>query len=177
MSRAKDEQVVLGRIRGVFGVKGQVRVESFTEPAENILNYARWRVSTRGGHRILCPISGQWHGPGLVVQLGTEDGGTIADRDSALALVNADISVARTELPELTEGEVYWSDLVGLRVLGLDEQELGRVVRVVDNPAHPILELDSEPPLLIPFVRGAIIDSVDTEAGIIHCQWSADYAL
>lgn len=177
MPRKTGDTVVLGRIRGVFGVKGQVRVESFTDPAENILDYARWRVSTRGGHRILCPLGGQWQGPGLVVQLGTEDGGVIADRDAALALVDADISVPRRELPELPDGEVYWADLVGLDVQGLDGEALGQVARVIDNPAHPILELAGEPPMLIPFVRGPIVEAVDLDAGLIRVNWSSDYAL
>lgn len=177
MAGNKDADVVLGRIRGVFGVKGQVRVESFTEPAENILDYARWRVQTRGGLRILCPDDGRWHGPGLLVQLRTEDGGLIADRQAALSLVDATIAVQRKELPEPPAGEVYWADLIGLQVLGQDGEILGRVVRVIDNPAHPILELDADPVLLIPFVRGPIITAVDLSAGRIHSTWSADYAL
>ncbi len=177
MSRRKDEDVVLGTIRGVFGVRGWVRVESFTDPAENILDYARWRVSTRGGHRVLCPREGRWHGPGLIVQLATEDGGLIADRDAAAALVNAQISVSRHELPELDDGEVYWSDLVGLRVIGLDDEVLGDVAAVLDNPAHPILRIESDPPLLIPFVRGPIVESVDLDLGEIRVQWASDYAL
>ena len=64
--------------------------------------YARWRVSTRSGHRILCPQEGRWHGPGLIVQLGTEDGGTITDREYAQRLVNADIRVARSALPPVS---------------------------------------------------------------------------
>lgn len=177
MSRGKDADVVLGKIRGVFGVRGWVRVESFTDPVENLLDYARWRVSTRSGHRILCPQEGRWHGPGLIVQLGTEDGGLIADRDAAAALVNAEICVSRTELPALPEGEVYWSDLVGLRVIGIDDEALGNVTAVLKNPAHPILQVGAEPGLLIPFVRGAIVESVDLERGEIRVQWASDYAL
>ncbi len=177
MSRQKDEDVVLGTIRGVFGVRGWVRVESFTEPAENILDYARWRVYSRSGHRVLCPQEGRWHGPGLIVQLATEDGGLIADREGAAALVGGQIKVRRSELPQLDSGEVYWSDLVGLRVIGLNDEALGEVAEVLDNPAHPILRIDADPPLLIPFVRGAIVDSVDLERGEIHVQWSSEYAL
>ncbi len=177
MSRSSDGHVVLGKIRGVFGVKGQVRVQSFTDPAENILEYARWRVSTARGHVYLCPLKGQWHGPGLIVQLGTEDGGVIADREAALALVDSTISVARSELPAPAPGEVYWADLLGLDVIGLEGERLGRVVRVLENPAHPILELDAQPLLQIPFVRGPIVESVDLERGEIHVAWASDYAL
>lgn len=177
MANRGREWIALGRIRGVFGVKGWLRVESFTEPAENILSYARWRVSSRSGHRFFQPHDGRWHGPGLVVQLATEDGGLIADREAALALVNCDIEIQRRELPEPDDGEVYWSDLIGLHVIGIDGEPLGEVVQVTDNPAHPILTVQGEQTLLIPFVRGAIIDSVDLEAGEIRAQWAADYAV
>lgn len=177
MSRNTGAYVVLGKIRGVFGVKGQLRVQSFTEPAENILDYARWRVSTSRGHLRLCPLSGQWHGPGLIVKVGTEDGGVIADRESALALVDGEISVRRSELPAPAEGEVYLADLVGLDVIGLNEERLGKVSRVLDNPAHPILELDVQPIMQIPFVRGPIVEVVDLAAGQIRVNWSSDYAL
>ena len=172
-----DDGVALGKIRGVFGVKGWVRVESYTRPAENILDYARWSVSTPSGLRVFCPRQGRWHGPGLIVQLATEDGGLIADREAAAALVNADISISRSELPDLAEDEIYWSDLIGLSVIGIDDELLGKVVEVIDNPAHPILQLDTDPPMLIPFVRGAIVEKVDSTKGQIRVQWASDYAL
>jgi 16S rRNA processing protein RimM len=177
MARNADDWVVLGRIRGVFGVKGLLRVESYSDVTDSVLEYARWRVSTPGGYKFLCPLSGRWHGPGLVVQLGTEDGGVIADRESAAALVGASISVRASELPVLGKDEVYWADLVGLQVIGIDEEKLGSVAQVFENPAHPILQLATEPPLLIPFVRGAIVESVDLDTGIIRVLWSSDYAL
>ena len=175
MSRQRGEDLVLGKIRGVFGVKGWLRVESYTDPAENILDYARWRVDTPSGHRFFRPAEGRWHGPGLIVQLATEDGGLIADRESAQALVNASISVSRTELPELRDGEFYWVDLIGLEVFGLEGQRLGRVAEVIDNPAHPILRLDDPAHMQIPFVRGPIVTGIDLKAGRIDVLWAADY--
>lgn len=177
MAPRTGDWVALGKFRGVFGVQGWLRLESFTQPAENILNYARWRVSTPRGHRFFCPQQGRWHGPGLIVQLATEDGGLIADRDAALTLVDAQVSVERRELPALDEGEVYWADLVGMQVIGLEDEPLGQVAAVVDNPAHPILQLDDANKMLIPFVRGAIVESVDTDAGRIRVNWASDYAV
>lgn len=111
------------------------------------------------------------------MQLATDDGGLIADREGAAALVGGQIKVRRSELPQLDTGEVYWSDLVGLSVIGLNDEPLGEVAAVLDNPAHPILRIDAEPPILIPFVRGAIVDSVDLERGEIRVQWASEYAV
>ncbi|MGJ8668615.1 MAG: ribosome maturation factor RimM [Oceanococcus sp.] len=178
MPRPKSgDWITLGQIRGVFGVKGWLRLESFTDPAENILDYARWRVSTPSGHRFMRPQQGRWHGPGLIVQLATEDGGVIADREGALGFVHAEVSVERDELPQLDDDEIYWSDLVGMQVFGLENELLGTVSTVVDNPAHPILQLAGETSLLIPFVRGPIVESVDKEANAIRVHWSSDYAV
>ncbi len=177
MSRREGDWVVLGKIRGVFGVKGWLRLESFTEPADNILDYARWRLTTPSGHRFMCPVQGRWHGPGLIVQLQTDDGGLIADREGAVTLVHSEICVERSELPRLEGDEVYWADLLGMQVIGLDDDDLGKIAKVIDNPAHPILELTGEQPLLIPFVRGAIVESVDSQLGIVKVNWASDYAV
>ncbi len=169
-------EIILGRIRGAFGVHGWVRVESFTEPALNILDYAPWYVHTRAGVQSFVPVQGRWHGPGLIVQLGTEDGGVIADRDAALALVNADVSVSRDALPPAAPGEIYLADLEGLRVIGADGHDFGVVNRVLDNSVQAVMEI-GDSGLLVPFVRGPIVTSTDAEAGEIHISWTAEDAL
>lgn len=175
---AGSGRITLGVIRGLFGVRGWLRLQSYTEPADNILQYSPWHLAMGAQSRLLVPRQGQWHGPGLIVQLGTEDGGLIADREAAAPLVGAEVQVAREALPPAPAGEVYWADLVGLEVHGADGVALGRVQRVMDSPAHPILEVVAgEQRQLIPFVRGAIIREVDLEAGRIDADWLADYAL
>lgn len=155
---------------------GWVRVESFTDPALNILEYAPWFVHTRSGVQSFVARQGRWHGPGLIVQLGTEDGGVIGDRDHALSLVNADIAVPRSALPPAGPDEIYLSDLVGLRVIGADGHEFGQVTRVLDNTVQAVMEVGSDG-LLIPFVRGPIVSHADIEAGEVHLTWTAEYAL
>ncbi len=155
---------------------GWVRVESFTEPALNILDYAPWHVHRRSGVQSFVAVQGRWHGPGLIVQLGTEDGGLVTDRDVALSLVNADITVPRSELPELEPGEIYLADLVGLRVIGADGHEFGTVTRVLDNTVQAVMEIGDQG-LLVPFVRGPIVSSADVDAGEVHLTWTAEDAL
>ncbi|MGB1557358.1 MAG: ribosome maturation factor RimM [Oceanococcaceae bacterium] len=167
---------MLGRIRGAFGVHGWIRVESFTEPATNILDYAPWHVHTPAGVRSFVPREGRWHGPGLIVQLGTEDGGIIADRDVALSLVNAEVTVPRSALPPAGPDEIYLNDLMGLRVLGADGHDFGTVRRLHDNTVQAVMEIGDEG-LLVPFVRGPIVTHTDLDAGEIHLSWTADDAL
>ncbi len=160
----------------MFGVHGWVRVESFTEPALKLLEYAPWHVHKRSGVQSFVAVQGRWHGPGLIVQLGTEDGGLITDRDVALGLVNSDISVPRSMLPKLGPDEIYLADLIGLRVIGADGHEFGTVKRVLDNTVQAVMEIGDEG-LLVPFVRGPIVTHTDVEAGEVHLSWTADYAL
>ncbi len=170
-----DRPVILGRVRGIFGTRGALRVQSYTDPAERILDYAHWHLNGAHGRFLMVPLEGRWHGPGLVVRLGFADGGELADRDSAQAFIDSDISVPRSALPPLPEGEVYWVDLIGCTVQAADGRTLGRVAQVLDMPAHPVLQLD-DGQTLIPFVRGPIISAVDLASGRITTQWLGDAA-
>lgn len=158
----------------MFGVHGWVRVESFTEPALNILEYAPWHVGTPAGVRLFVPLQGRWHGPGLIVQLGTDDGGVITDRDVAVSLVNSDISVSRDLLPPEAPDEIYLADLVGMRVIGADGYEFGTVKRVLDNTVQAVMEI-GDARHLIPFVRGPIVCKTDKEAGEVHLLWTQEH--
>ncbi|MEN8720548.1 MAG: ribosome maturation factor RimM [Oceanococcaceae bacterium] len=180
MSEPRSSSLVVGRIRGAFGVQGWVRVESFTDPAENVLTYQPWTVETRSGVVSLVPLNGRWHGPGLVVQLGTPDGGIVTDRDRALALTNADVRVERNLLPPPKPGEVYLADLLGMTIVSADGHRLGRIENLLDNGVQPVLDVGVEggaSRLLVPFVRDAIVSRTDTDRGEVHLVWTRDDAL
>lgn len=169
--------LALGKIRGLFGVRGWLRVESYTEPLGNLLEYTPWQLRHGERRGEFLPNQARQHGPGLVVQLATLDGGLISDRSDAAAWVGATIEVPRSALPELSDDQVYWADLVGLTVISHSDQVLGEVTAVIDNPAHPLLELRGPSgQQLIPFVRGPIVQSVDLAAGVLRVEWAAEYA-
>lgn len=162
-------QVLLGRIHGLFGVRGWVKVYSYTAPPENILDYPLWYVGD--DRRPMRLVDGRVHGKGLVVRLAPEDGEPLADRDAAAALLESDIAVSREALPPLAEGEYYWADLIGLDVVNRDSEALGRVAGMMDTGAHGVLIVTGERERLIPFVIEAIVDEVDLEAGRITVDW------
>src|SRR5690606_21539208 len=93
-SAAGERFVVVGRVRGVHGLRGWLRVESYTRPAENLLNYNPWHVRDGGAWRPLEFVSGRPAARGFLVHLRTVD-----DRDSARALIGADVAVRRSQLP------------------------------------------------------------------------------
>lgn len=157
---------MLGRVAGVYGVLGWVRVLSETVPRENILRYAPWHV----GGRQMRVAEGRVHGKGLVARLvGCED------RDQAAALVGQEIAVRREQLPPARADELYWADLEGLAVETLDGVALGRVSHLFDTGANDVLVVRGERERLIPFVWDDVVRDVDLAAGLIRVDWDPDF--
>jgi 16S rRNA processing protein RimM len=162
--RAATQWVPLGRIVGVFGVKGWVKIESYTEPREAILGYEQWRLDKPAGdHRI---VAGRKHGRQVVASLEH-----IEDRDRARQFVGATISVQRSALPQLKPREHYRADLIGLRVVNEQGVELGRVERFIDSPAHAVMVVRGAEEHLLP-VTPQHLRRVDLASGEIRVDWS-----
>ncbi|MGH8166396.1 MAG: ribosome maturation factor RimM [Woeseiaceae bacterium] len=167
------DPVILGRVSGLYGVKGWVRVFSYTEPAEALLGYRSWQLRQGqdwAGHTL---AEGRKHGKSLVARLAE-----IEDRDQAAALVGADIAVDRHRLPAAGEGEYYWADLEGLEVRHRDGRRLGRVVRMLATGANDVMVVQAadEPgrEILIPFVPAVYILNVDVAGRVIDIDWEWD---
>jgi 16S rRNA processing protein RimM len=172
------ERVVLGYVSGVYGIKGWVKVVSFTRPLDNILEYPHWWLKSRERDEVTAAqlIDGRAQSGGIVVQLATGDVKTPLDRDRAAALIGRQIEVERDQLPKLRHGQYYWADLVGMAVESKEGAALGSVTGLIDNGAQDVLVLeDGEQERLIPFVVGPIIQSVDLAAGRIVADWAPDY--
>lgn len=168
-------KVTLGRIAGVFGVRGWVKLHSYTRPAENLLDYPRWWLNTAQAYEATV-IESRVQGNGLVARISDAAGVPIDDRDVAAGLIGTEIQVERSALPKPPPGSYYWDDLVGLEVVSNDGAPLGRVAGVTDNGAQDVLVLeDGGQERLIPFVIGPIIQSVDLESGRIVADWAPDY--
>ena len=163
------QPVVLGRISGLFGVKGWVKVYSYTEPREAVLEYRRWLLSGKDGWREVTVAEGQRHGKMIIARI---DG--YVDRDQAAELIGTEIAVPRDELPEAEEGRFYWSDLEGLRVVHRDGTELGKVAYLLETGANDVMVVQGEQERLIPFVMGEVILEGDLANGRIDVDWEWD---
>lgn len=172
-------RVTLGRVAGVFGIKGWVKIVSHTRPADNILKYPRWWLGPVQGQDDsfeAALVDSRRQPNGIVVQLSGRDGRPIDDRDLAAGLVGMDIAVAHSELPPAPAGSYYWADLIGLDVVSTRDEPLGRVTGVMENGVQDVLVIKhGEIDRLIPFVREAIIVSVDLAAGRIVADWAPDW--
>jgi 16S rRNA processing protein RimM len=170
-----SRRVTLGRVAGVFGVKGWVKVQSYTRPLENLLNYPRWHLAVRDGFDAEL-IEARAHGRGFVVRLAGQDGRPLADRQTAAQLMGAEIQVERSALPEPAPGTWYWCDLIGLCVETDCGEPLGTVTALTGNGAQDVLVVHQDGrERLIPFVLEAIIDKVEPERGRIVARWAPDW--
>ena len=172
-----ERRVALGRFAGVFGIKGWVKVHSYTRPIENILDYRRWLVAARQPFEAKL-LEAQIHGQGLIARITGANGLAIENRDEAAALLDAEISVEHSELPKAPVGSWYWAELIGLEVRAVSGESLGRVASIFENGAQDVLviaEGQGQAKRMIPFVQGPIIRSVDVTAGVIVAEWSPEW--
>ncbi|MDX1508448.1 MAG: ribosome maturation factor RimM [Woeseiaceae bacterium] len=168
-ARGADAPVVLGRIAGLFGVKGWVKVFSYTDPREAVLEYREWLVRRDNDWQAMQVAEGKRHGKTVVARL---DG--IDDRDSAATFVDSDIAVPRTALPEPDDGSFYWSDLEGMEVVHRDGTRLGQVAYVMETGANDVLVTEGDRERLIPFVIDKVVLDVDLDKRVISVDWEWD---
>ena len=166
MTDALRQPVILGRIVGLFGVRGWVKVHSYTEPRDALLEYRDWLLGREEAWRQVELAEGTQHGKGIVVRLRG-----IEDRDAAAELLGSEIGVDRDALPEPEEGRYYWADLEGLTVVDRDGTELGKVAYLMATGANDVLVVDGPVERLIPFVPETVILDVDLAAGVIRVDW------
>jgi 16S rRNA processing protein RimM len=177
--RSADSVVTLGRIVGLFGVDGWVKVHSYTRPPQAILEYEVWLVGKQQDWHRIQLREGRQQGRGIVARLA----GT-SNREQASALVGADIGVSLQELPALAQGEYYWAELEGLRVVNLEGVTLGVVSHLLETGANDVVVVvpeDRSPPettagqnRLIPYVP-EVVKQVDLESGVLRVDWGLDY--
>ena len=162
--------VILGRVSGLFGVRGWVKIHSYTDPRAGILDYREWLVLIGDRWKPVTVAEGRPHGKTLVARFEGVD-----DRDEAAAFVDALIGVTREQLPAAEDGRYYWSDLEGLAVEDEGGNTLGRVAYLLETGANDVLVVrDEGREILVPFVTGDGIKDVDLAAGVIRVDWDWD---
>lgn len=167
---ARDRLIILGRVSGLFGVRGWVKVHSYTDPPDNIVGYRPWRVGCRGEWRSMAVRDGRRQGRAIIAHLAGID-----DRDGAASLIGCDIAVPRSQLPPPQAGEYYWVDLEGLRVETTEGVDLGRVDHLLETGANDVLVVQGDRERLIPFVEPDVVTAVDFDAGLIRVAWDPDF--
>ncbi|MEX2525128.1 MAG: ribosome maturation factor RimM [Gammaproteobacteria bacterium] len=165
-----EKRVVVGRISGLYGVMGWVKVFSYTRPKQNILGYSPWQIATPDGWRTYRLEEGRAHGKALIARLENTD-----DRTQAQALLGCDIAVSRRQLPPLPPGEYYWCDLTGLEVFNRQGVCLGRVVEILETGANDVLVIEGEQRHMVPLLMEQYVREVDADAGRMIVDWDPEW--
>ncbi|MDH3265714.1 MAG: ribosome maturation factor RimM [Gammaproteobacteria bacterium] len=153
----------------MFGVKGWVKVFSYTRPREAILDYSRWYLKRKDGWQLATVCEGQRHGKSVIAHFDGVD-----DRDQAAELIECEIAIARDDLAATEEGSYYWADLEGMRVVHRDGTELGHVAYMMETGANDVMVTAGERERLIPFIADKVILDVDFDKGEISVDWEWD---
>ena len=170
MSNTEPQWVGMGYIKGVFGVKGWVKVAVSTEYTDSLLDYPQWRLSKDGHSRMFTVAESKVAGDELQVLFSGID-----NRDAAFALRGHTVEIDRADFGDTEDGEYYWADLIGLNVVNRQQQCLGTVSKLLETGAHDVLVVDGEfGQKLIPFVA-QYIDEVMLAEQTIHVDWGTDY--
>ncbi|SIQ49386.1 ribosome maturation factor RimM [Solilutibacter tolerans] len=165
------KRILVGEIMGAFGVRGEVKIRSHTEPETAIFRYQPWLLrDARGNERALEGVRGRSGAKGVVAQLpGVED------RDASEALRGTEIYVPREALPPPKPGEYYWVDLEGLRVETVGGVPLGILDHVFATGANDVLAVRGDRERLIPFIQPDVVTQVDFDTGVITVDWDPDF--
>lgn len=167
-----EEFLPVGKISGAFGIKGWVKVFSFTEPRSNILEYTPLFIKIQGEWKEIEVTGGKAQGKGVV--MGFKN---VTDRNQTLSLIGAELAIRKSQLAPAEDNEYYWTDLIGLEVINEQQQTLGLVDSLLETGANDVLVVKTVQgvEILVPFVLDVIVKSVDIDKQRILVDWQIDY--
>ena len=174
-----DDLIQVGHVTGAYGLRGAIRVTPYSLDADALLNVKTWWLNKPSLHAVTVRTA-KFHSGDVTATLVD-----LNDRDLAEALKGATVQVSRADFPALTEDEYYWTDLIGMDVVNLQGEALGKVTDMMHNGAQSILRITPAPaadaPLdakveerLVPFVD-QFVKTVDQNAKLITLDWGLDY--
>jgi 16S rRNA processing protein RimM len=171
VSASSDRLILVGRIVGLHGVAGEVKLESYTEPRTQIFRYQPWLLTSATGQREISGCRGREQGKGVVASLPN-----VTDRDQAALLVGYEIKVKRSVLPKPKADEYYWVDLEGLEVVTIEGVSLGRISHLLSTGANDVMVVkDNERERLLPFILDQYVKTVDFDTGRVTVDWDPEF--
>lgn len=169
--------VVLGKIVDAHGLRGELKVHPFADDP-GAWGGMRWwwlgreedaPTAWRRYRLVRCHAQGAF----LVATLAN-----VLDRDTAESFKGCLVGAPRGDLPETGDGEYYWADLLGLKVVNLQGEELGSVLGLIETAANDVLRVGEGEvggaERLLPFVASVVLE-VDVPGRCIRVDWGADW--
>lgn len=176
MTQGQQELVTVGRIGRIYGIKGWVKLISYTDPQDNILDFRHLLVRTGGQWTPLEMDQSKLHGKGLIAHFAGCD-----DPDQARTLAGLELAVHVQDLPDLAPEEFYWHELIGMRVETVGGLLFGNVAKLLETGANDVLvvqpckgSIDGRE-RLIPYLPERVVLTVSREQKKITVDWEPEY--
>lgn len=168
--------VTVGRIGRLYGIKGWLKLISYTDPQDNILGFPNLFASMGGQWQGIEMDQSKVHGKGLIAHFAGYD-----DPDEARSLTGVELAVHVSDLPVLDEEDFYWHELVGMRVVTETGQFLGTVAKLLETGANDVLVIAAtegsidDKERLVPYLPERVVKLVSRAERRITVDWDPDY--
>lgn len=174
---SKQEPVVLGKLGSSHGIKGWLKITTYTDSVEGIFDYSPWLIKEQGEWREVKVLQWRFQGKAVVASLeGVET------RDQAQMLTNCEIAVTPQQIETLPEDEFYWRDLIGCEVVNTKGYNMGKVQEIVETGSNDVLLVKAnakdgfgKAERMIPFVTEQFIIEVNLTEKQITVDWDPDF--
>ncbi len=164
----EHEKILMGRFGAPHGVKGSIKIHSWTTPTDNIFSYQPWHIYRNNQWQT---VTANIYSNGTTLIACIKE---LQNRDTAREMTNLDIYIDKSQLPKLSSGQYYWSELAGMRVVTSCQNDLGTVSYVFNTGANDILAVQGERERLLPFVSNTIVN-VDMSNNTIVVDWDPSF--
>ncbi len=164
-----QNKLIIGRLASTYGVQGWLKVVSFTEPANNLLQYHNWQIKHQDRWQVMQMTAGKPHGKQLVVKLEGIDNSEVAR-----LYTNDLIAMNRSDLPALEKDEYYWTDLIGLNVVTLSGVQLGTIDHLIETGSNDVLVVKNGRQRLLPYTDD-VVHSIDLHHRIMVVDWDPEF--
>ncbi len=173
----QNNRIVMGKLGSTYGIRGWLKVFSYTDNAESIFDYTPWYLNQKGKWVEYKVESWKRHGQGYVCKLAGLD-----VREDAQLMTNFEIAIDPASLPELSEDEFYWRELFGMQVFTTKGYDLGEVTDLLETGSNDVLVIKAnlkdafgQKERLVPYLEEQVIKKVDREARRIEVDWDPGF--
>ena len=164
-----SKRVILGKLGAPYGVKGWLKVTSYTDPISNILDYADWQLKHQNQWRAAIIEHRKVLGNGIAIKLKGVD-----DRDAAQLHTHDLIAINQSALPTVETNEYYWHELLGVTVETDTGVVLGKIIEMKDTGANDVMIIKGDKRHLVPFIDH-VLKSVDIANQKIIVDWDHEF--
>ena len=161
--------IIIGTFGKTFGVWGWIKINSLTSPKRNILDFKPWLIQKNNSWEEIHFEDSRERPDNIIVKLPNCN-----SPEEAQNFTNVKIAIWQKQLPKLQANEYYWTDLIGLKVINLQEVELGVVQDLMATGANDVLIVIGDRKRLIPYISNIILN-VDLAEKIIRIDWEQDF--